>query len=241
LVVSKWLKGLPYFAKDTWSQIEGNPKIRSSRSQTKSQTFKILPDNLNFVRTLEGMVIRIWVPYSASPCTLMVMPKMATFFNTYPTQEALLCTFLVSNKPIKDCSFRCELKEHPCKNIVKWGLATLYGLEWISSHQCTSWGWARSARFADEHPPCPRCFFFPPLLCPTYLPLLSPLLPPPSYPKPTSPLLPTTYLPPPTLNLPPPLTPSPELELWSWCSGAMELWMFRARQQDPNHLALGCS
>jgi hypothetical protein len=41
LVVSKWLKGLPYFAEDTWSQSEGIPKIRSSRSQTKLQTFKI--------------------------------------------------------------------------------------------------------------------------------------------------------------------------------------------------------
>ncbi len=67
---------------------------------------------------------------------------------------------------------------------------------------------------------------------------------------PTSPVLPTTYLPPPTLNLPPPptyhlrtpppLTPLPELdlwsgsygaravvvELWSWscCYGAVELW-----------------
>ncbi len=43
----------------------------------------------------------------------------------------------------------------------------------------------------------------------------------------TSPLLPTTYLPPPTYRLPtpPPLTPSPELELWSGSSscGAVEL------------------
>ncbi len=39
------------------------------------------------------------------------------------------------------------------------------------------------------------CFFFSPLLCPTYLP--------PPIPPPTSPVLPTAYLPPPTLNLPP--------------------------------------
>ncbi len=98
---------------------------------------------------------------------------------------------------------------------------SVFWLEWTSSHQCTSWGWARSARFADEHPPCPRCFFFPPLLCPTYLP------PP---------------IPPPTLNLPPPsylppTNPTPphsiararvverKLELWSYCCGAvLELW-----------------
>ncbi len=76
-----------------------------------------------------------------------------------------------------------------------------------------------------------RCvFFFSPLLCPTYLP--------PPIPPPTSPVLPTTYLPPPTLNLPPlptyhlrtppPLTPSPELNLWSGSSScgavAVELW-----------------
>ncbi len=67
-----------------------------------------------------------------------------------------------------------------------------------------------------------RCvFFFSPLLCPTYLP--------PPIPPPTSPILPTTYLPPPTLNLPPlptyhlrtppPLTPSPDVELWSRSCG----------------------
>jgi len=76
-------------------------------------------------------------------------------------------------------------------------------LEWTSSHQCTNWGWARSTRFADEHPLCPSRFFFSP---PSSLPrnsLPPPLLPTPSYlprttyqahpPSPTSTLLLTTY------------------------------------------------
>ncbi len=77
------------------------------------------------------------------------------------------------------------------------------GLEWTSSHQCTSSGWARSNRFADEHPPCPSRFFFSPPLCLEIL-----YLPPPTYP-----LLPTTYqaqpplLPPPSYL--PPTNPTP--------------------------------
>ncbi len=55
------------------------------------------------------------------------------------------------------------------------------GLEWTSSHQCTSWGWTRSTRFADEHPPCPSRFFF----FTSSLPWNS--LPPPSYLPPTNP------------------------------------------------------
>ncbi len=80
-----------------------------------------------------------------------------------------------------------------------------------------------------------RVFFFPPLLCPTYLP--------PPIPPPTSPVLPTTCLPPPTLNLPPlptyhlrtppPLTPSSELELWSCGVGAVELEQELERPPDP--------
>ncbi len=70
-------------------------------------------------------------------------------------------------------------------------LSSRSGLEWTSSHQCTSWGWSRSTRFVDEHPPCPSRFFFSPPLYPEIL-----------------------YLPPPTYHLPspPPLTPSPELQ-----------------------------
>ncbi len=89
----------------------------------------------------------------------------------------------------------------------------LSGLEWISSHQCTSCGWARWGRFADEHPPClmcfffhPMCFFFSPLFCPTFLPPPTLNLPPP----------PTYHLQTPL----PPLTPSPELDLWSGSSSS---------------------
>ncbi len=84
------------------------------------------------------------------------------------------------------------------------------GLEWTSSHQCTSWGWARSTRLRMNILPARRDFFFH---------LLSALK------FSTSP----SYLPPPTYHLPtpPPLTPSPklqrpqaaverELELWLW-------------------------
>jgi hypothetical protein len=57
------------------------------------------------------------------------------------------------------------------------------------------------------------CFFFSPLLCPTYLPPPTLNLPP----------LPTYHL-----RTPPPLTPSPELDLWSGSSScgaiAVELW-----------------
>ncbi len=63
------------------------------------------------------------------------------------------------------------------------------GLEWTSSHQCTSWGWGCSSCFGDEpktHPlPLPREFSAPlsapKFSPPTYLPPLlstSPLLPP---------------------------------------------------------------
>ncbi len=73
-------------------------------------------------------------------------------------------------------------------------------LEWISSHQCTSWGWARSTRFADEHPPCSSRFFFSPPLCPEIL-----YLPPPTYP-----LLPTSYQAhPPSYLHPPTYQPTP--------------------------------
>jgi hypothetical protein len=97
-------------------------------------------------------------------------------------------------------------------------------LEWISTHQCTSWGWARSAHFADEHPPCLMCFFSPDVF---FFPTSSlPHLPPPSYLKPTSP----SYLPP--TNPTPPHSIARarlverKLELWSCCCGAMEseLW-----------------
>ncbi len=66
------------------------------------------------------------------------------------------------------------------------------GLEWTSSHQCTSSGWARWSRFADEqksHPPCPHGFFFPTSSLPQNFP-------------------PSTY----HLPTPPPLTPLPELQ-----------------------------
>ncbi len=57
------------------------------------------------------------------------------------------------------------------------------------------------------------CFFFSPLLCPTYLPPPTLNLPP----------LPTYHL-----RTPPPFTPSPELDLWNGSSScgvvAVELW-----------------
>jgi hypothetical protein len=97
--------------------------------------------------------------------------------------------------------------------------------EWISTHQCTIWGWARLARFADEHPPCPMCFFFSPDVFFFFTSSL-PHLPPPSYPKPTSP----SYLPP--TNPTPPHSIARarlverKLELWSYYCGAVEseLW-----------------
>ncbi len=79
----------------------------------------------------------------------------------------------------------------PCRWRPRHPEGTHHQLEWTSSHQCTSWGWARWSRFADEqksHPPCPHLF---------------------SAPK-FSPLLPTTYLPPPTCHLPPPPTSHPQ-------------------------------
>jgi len=100
-------------------------------------------------------------------------------------------------------------------------------LEWISTHQCTSWGWARSTRFGDEPKPhldCPNIYFFSHLYSApkTFLPYLpsSPLLPPPSY------LPPTSYL-----QSPSPEHHSesrstivgvgaPELELFSWSGSA---------------------
>jgi hypothetical protein len=107
---------------------------------------------------------------------------------------------------------------HTCKT-------THFGLEWISSHQCTSWGWACSARFADEHPPCLRCFFF-------FTSSSLPHLPPPSYPPSYLPS-PTYHLPPPStyhLRTPPPVTPSPELELWNGSLSCgtvdVELWSY---------------
>ncbi len=53
-----------------------------------------------------------------------------------------------------------------------------WGLEWTSSHQCTSSGWGRSSCFGDEpktHPPLPKIFgffnlfFAPKFFPPTYL------------------------------------------------------------------------
>jgi hypothetical protein len=88
----------------------------------------------------------------------------------------------------------------------------LQGLEWTSSHQCTSWRWARSARFADEHPPCPRCFFFHLFSAPPTSPLLSPLLPPPSYLPPTNPT--------PPHSIARARVVERKLELWSYCCGA---------------------
>jgi len=62
-------------------------------------------------------------------------------------------------------------------------------LQWTSSHQCTSWGWARWNRFADEQKSDPRCShvfcFFHLFSAPKF-----------------SRLLPTTYLPPLTYHLP---------------------------------------
>jgi hypothetical protein len=52
------------------------------------------------------------------------------------------------------------------------------GLEWTSSHQCTSSGWGRSSCFGDEPKTHPLPLFFQPLLCPKIL--LSYLPPPPS-------------------------------------------------------------
>ncbi len=72
---------------------------------------------------------------------------------------------------------------------------TWRGLEWTSSHQCTSWGWGRWSRFGDEpkrHPPCPKFFFSPASILPQKISLLPTYLPP-------------TYLPPPTSHLLPPI------------------------------------
>jgi hypothetical protein len=93
--------------------------------------------------------------------------------------------------------------------ICKWRL------EWISSHQCTSCGWARWGRFPDErksHPPCPDFYFFstsslPQNFPPSYLPPPTCHLPPPSYLPPTNPS---------------PLTPSPELQR-RWAGASLEL------------------
>jgi len=126
------------------------------------------------------------------------------------------------------------------------------GLEWTNSHQCTSWGWARSTHFGDEHPPCPSGFFFSPPLCPEilYLPptspflpssLLSPLLPPPSYLPPTYHLPSPSSLPP--SNPTPPHSITRALETssgwsWSWSTGARAVVVERELErlepeQDP--------
>jgi hypothetical protein len=65
-------------------------------------------------------------------------------------------------------------------------------LEWTSSHQCTSSGWAHWSCFANEqksHPPCPHgLFFFTSSLSqnfpPSYLPPTSPPYLPPTNPSP---------------------------------------------------------
>ncbi len=98
-------------------------------------------------------------------------------------------------------------------------------LEWISSHQCTSWGWARWTRFADDHLPARIGFFFPDPPCPKILYQIF-FLPPPSYLPSTSPLLPTFYLPPPTNPTPPhsiarARVVERKLKLWSWSCGAV--------------------
>ncbi len=82
---------------------------------------------------------------------------------------------------------------------------TLAGLEWTSSHQCTSWGWGYLNCFGDEpktHPPLPKVFGFFSLFSaqifflPTYLPPT--YFPPPTFLLPTYPLLPPSHLPPPS-------------------------------------------
>ncbi len=60
------------------------------------------------------------------------------------------------------------------------------GLEWTSSHRCTSSGWGRSSCFGDEpkhiQPAQPRHFYFPLLLPRVFSVLLSaPKLSPPTY------------------------------------------------------------
>jgi hypothetical protein len=86
------------------------------------------------------------------------------------------------------------------KSTVTLSSPCLWGLEWISSHQCTSWGWARWTRFADDHLPARIGFFFPDPPCPKIL-YQKNSLPPPSYLPPTSRLLPTAYQPhPPSLH-----------------------------------------
>ncbi len=87
----------------------------------------------------------------------------------------------------------CVLAQGPM-----WIWRTKRWLEWTSSHQCTSCGWARWGRFSDEwksHPPYMHIFFSHLFSSPKFSP---------SYLAPTSPLLPTIYLPPPTYHLPPP-------------------------------------
>jgi hypothetical protein len=98
------------------------------------------------------------------------------------------------------------------------------GLEWTSSHQCTSSGWDRSSHFGDEpkhiQPTHPGHFYFPLPLPRVFSALLSaPKFSPPTYlpyPKPS-----------PTLNLNSfsPLRSKCPWSAWAVeCCGALELW-----------------
>ncbi len=93
--------------------------------------------------------------------------------------------------------------------------SSLLGLEWTSSHQCTSWGWGHWSCFRDEpktHPPTQSYWFFQPLL---YTQKIS-LLPPPSY------LCPSSYLPPTSVT--PSLEPGSGTTAWEplQSSGGLE-------------------
>ncbi len=98
-------------------------------------------------------------------------------------------------------------------------------LEWISSHQCTSWGWGRSSRFGMNQKhilPCPKFLVFSISYLPQSFSLLPTSLLPPFHLSPPS-YLPPTYLPPPTsplLPTSPHFVFTPLLKLESTWSGS---------------------
>jgi len=122
---------------------------------------------------------------------LMWVWQIAPIAQSSSNHRVLWCRKLDGSPEVNNSRWRtedCTIPHAPLASCIlelKVGFSIepccpLHCLEWTSSHQCTSWGWTRSTRFADEHPPCPSRFFFH---------LLSALK------FSTSPLLPTTYQP----------------------------------------------
>ncbi len=140
--------------------------------------------------TLPTQIVRVFLQKVQKPWSLHEWISTIMIFK-YLWFFKLLS--MISNPKWKSCAWRGILS---CRDHHHSEPTPISRLEWTSSHQGTSWGWACSTRFVDEHPPCPSRFFFHLLSALKFS--TSPLLPTPSYLPPTNPT--------------PPLTPSPKLQ-----------------------------